>query len=55
VRFAETVNKIDRNEENFYPKESKRLFKEYVEIVGILKDHMKSQLDDLTKDDKSSK
>jgi cytochrome c oxidase subunit 1 len=55
VRFGETADKIDRNEEKFYPKESKRLFKEYVEIVGILKNHMESQLDQLTKDDKSSK
>jgi cytochrome c oxidase subunit 1 len=54
-RFADTVAKIERNEENFYPKEAQHLFKEYVVILGELKKHMQSQLDEITKNDKSSK
>lgn len=50
-KFKKIVIDIDNNKENFFPKESKSLFKEYVEVVKILKKNLK----DIKKDLKNRK
>jgi len=41
-KFQNTINNINSNKENFYPKESTSLFKEYIEIIKGLKVNLKS-------------
>jgi hypothetical protein len=48
-KFKKIVIDIDKNKENFFPKESKSLFKEYVEVVKILKINLKDIKKDLKK------
>ncbi len=41
-KFKKILVDISKNKEKFFPEESKGLFKEYVEIVSILRDNVKS-------------
>jgi hypothetical protein len=41
-KFKKILVDISKNKEKFFPQESKALFKEYVEIVSILRDNVKS-------------
>lgn len=49
-KFRDIINNIDNNKENFYPPESKSLFKEYLIIIDVLKTEMKSVETNLKKD-----
>jgi hypothetical protein len=48
-KFKTIVVNIQKKKENFYPNESKDMFKEYVELVNILKKNLKSTKKELTK------
>ena len=41
-KFKNTINNINSNKENFYPKESTSLFKEYIQLLKSLKVNLKS-------------
>lgn len=49
-KFRNIIKNIDNNKENFYPQESKALFKEYLDIIDVLKTEMKSVETNLKKD-----
>nr|YP_010259447.1 LAGLIDADG endonuclease [Stachybotrys chlorohalonata]UIX25743.1 LAGLIDADG endonuclease [Stachybotrys chlorohalonata] len=48
-KFKFTINNINSNKENFYPKESISLFKEYIQIIKGLKINLKSMETNLKK------
>jgi len=54
-KLKKIVLDINKNKENFYPKESKSLFKEYVEVVKILKINLKEIKKELKNNKKNKK
>jgi molecular chaperone GrpE (heat shock protein) len=48
-KFQEILRNIKENKENFYPPESKHLFKDYIEVIDILKKNLKTMETDITK------
>nr|YP_010259465.1 LAGLIDADG endonuclease [Stachybotrys echinatus]UIX25761.1 LAGLIDADG endonuclease [Stachybotrys echinatus] len=48
-KFQKTINNINNNKENFYPKESTSLFKDYIEVIKGLKINLKSMETNLKK------
>jgi hypothetical protein len=52
-KFKDVIDNIDKNQENFYPSESKSLFKEYIILIDALKKDMKSVKDSINKDQTS--
>ncbi len=51
-KFKKIVHNIDRKKEEFFPSESKPLFKEYIDLVNILKKNLKSLEKNLKKSQK---
>jgi hypothetical protein len=54
-KFSATIERIEKNEENVYPQESKSMFKDYVVLVDVLIKEMTAQKDALEKDESSPK
>jgi hypothetical protein len=54
-KFTNIIKNIDNNEEKFYPPQSKKLFKEYVELVDILKNNFKTMENNIKNEDINKK
>jgi molecular chaperone GrpE (heat shock protein) len=49
-KFSDIINNIEHNKENFYPPESKYLFKDYLKVIDNLKKDLKTMEDNIKKD-----
>nr|UED14383.1 hypothetical protein [Ophiocordyceps sp.] len=48
-KFKQSINNIKKGKENFYPDEAKYLWKDYIEVIKILKSNLKSMKKNLKK------
>jgi len=48
-KFSDIINNIENNKENFYPPEAKHLFKDYLKVIDILKQDLKTMENNIKK------
>jgi cytochrome c oxidase subunit 1 len=54
-KFSDIIKNIEQNKENFYPPESKYLFKDYLEVIDNLKKDLKTMEINVKKDNNNKK